>query len=331
MATKTNNPPKKSTGKKVGIAFTIMSIVAVFVLIAIVISVVIGIFVIMPKIKYDKAIDMMNSGNIVGAYEIFEELDDYKDSNTKKLECKYIQAHDAFDREDYKTAHEIFSEIKHFSNSGKMAEASLFMVHTTTLSKAEIGDTVQFGAYEQDADTSNGKETIDWIVLDIQDNRALLVSVDALDCKPYNNDRIDITWANSSIRNWLNDDFYKSAFTADYQDLILPTNLTTPDNPLHDSEGGTNTTDKVFLLSYGEAESYFASNNTRKVSPTKYARANGVETMYETSCWWWLRTPGIYNVDVCGVHYDGAMDDLGCYVDNTQAGVRPAIWVTIPK
>ncbi len=330
MATKTNNPPKKSTGKKVGIAFTIMSIVAVFVLIAIVVSVVIGIFVIMPKTKYDKAIDMMNSGNIVGAYEIFEELDDYKDSNTKKLECKYIQAHDAFDRKDYKTAYEIFSEIQHFSNSGKMAEASLFMLHKTTLSNAEIGDTVQFGAYEQDADTSNGKETIDWIVLDIQDNRALLVSVDALDCKPYNTDRIDITWANSSIRNWLNDDFYKSAFNLDYQDLILPTNLTTPDNPLHDSEGGTNTTDKVFLLSYGEAESFFASNNTRKASPTKYARANGVETMYETSCWWWLRTPGIYNVDVCGVHYDGAMDDLGCYVDNTQAGIRPAIWVTIP-
>ncbi len=325
-----NNKPKKSTGKKLGIAFIIMSIIAVFVVVALVVSVIIGIFVIMPKVKYDKAVDMMNNGNIVGAYEIFVELDDYKDSNDKKLECKYIQATAAFNKEDYQTAYEIFSEIKDYDDSAVMAEESLFLLHKTALSRAQVGDTIQFGAYEQDADTGNGEETIDWIVLDIQDNRALLVSVYALDCKAYNNSRIDITWANSSVREWLNDDFYQSAFTADYQDLILPTNVITPDNPLHGTEGGINTTDNVFLLSYDEAEAYFTSNASRQASPTRYARKMGIETINETSCWWWLRTPGIYSVDVCGVHVDGAMDDLGCYADNTQAGVRPALWVTIP-
>ena len=205
----------------------------------------------------------------------------------------------------------------------------MFMLHKTNLSKASIGDTVQFGAYEQDADTSNGKETIEWIVLDVNGNRALLISKYALDCKAYNNAQIDVTWANCTLRDWLNDDFYNAAFSTDYQGLILATNVVTPDNPLHDTDGGVNTTDNVFLLSYGEAGRYFSSNASRIATPTKYARAMGIETINETNCWWWLRTPGIYNVDVCGVHDHGGLDDLGCYVDNTQAGVRPAIWVTV--
>ena len=32
----------------------------------------------------------------------------------------------------------------------------------------------------------NKKELINWIVLDRQDNRILLISEKALDCKPYN-------------------------------------------------------------------------------------------------------------------------------------------------
>ena len=81
---------------------------------------------------------------------------------------------------------------------------------------------------------------------------------------------------------------------------------------------------------FEEANTYFESNAARKAAPTEYAKTQGVETISTQNCWWWLRTPGIYAVDTCGVHDTGAMDDLGCYVNNDQAGVRPALWVTIP-
>lgn len=307
-----------------------LSIIVVVVATLLVIAIILGFFVILPQSKYNKAVDMMNSGDYNGAYEIFADLDEYKDSYNRKYECRYKEASAAFENEDYKTANEIFSQIGNYEDSDKMAEKSLFMLHKTALSKAEAGSVIQFGFYEQDGKTGNEKEPIDWIVLDTKGNRALLVSVYALDCQKYNNQKIDVTWANSSIREWLNDNFYKEAFNADYQSLILPTDIKTPDNPKHGTEGGTNTTDKVFLLSYEEADTYFESNAARKASPTEYAKTQGVETISTQNCWWWLRTPGIYAVDVCGVHDTGAVDDLGCYVNNDQAGVRPAMWVTIP-
>ena len=307
-----------------------LSIIVVIVATILIIGIILGFFVILPQVQYNKAVDMMNSGDYAGAYEMFVQLDEYKDSYTRKYECKYKEAYAAYENEDYKTANEIFSHIGNYEDSDKMAEKSLFMLHKTALSEARAGSVIQFGSYEQDGNTDNKEEPIDWLVLDIKGGRALLVSVYALDCQKYNNQKIDVTWANSSMRSWLNDDFYKTAFNSDYQSLILPTSVKTPDNPKHGTEGGTNTTDKVFLLSYEEANTYFESNAARKAAPTEYAKTQGVETISTQNCWWWLRTPGIYAVDTCGVHDTGAMDDLGCYVNNDQAGVRPAMWVTIP-
>lgn len=42
-----------------------------------------------------------------------------------------------------------------------------------------VHDTILFGTYEQDNDASNGREKIQWLVLEIEDNRALLISKDA--------------------------------------------------------------------------------------------------------------------------------------------------------
>ena len=44
-----------------------------------------------------------------------------------------------------------------------------------------IGDVITFGKYEQDNKTSNGKEDIEWIILDRQGDKVLLISRMALD------------------------------------------------------------------------------------------------------------------------------------------------------
>lgn len=53
-------------------------------------------------------------------------------------------------------------------------------------SKVNIGDYVLFGSYEQDNDTTNGAEPIEWQVVDIDNDKALLVSKYILDNVEYN-------------------------------------------------------------------------------------------------------------------------------------------------
>ena len=43
---------------------------------------------------------------------------------------------------------------------------------------------IQFGSYQQEYDY---KQPIEWIVLEKQNNKMLLVSKKILDCKPYHN------------------------------------------------------------------------------------------------------------------------------------------------
>ena len=49
-----------------------------------------------------------------------------------------------------------------------------------------VGSSVYFGSYEQDNDTEDGAEPIEWLVLAVDNDKALLLSRYALDCQPYN-------------------------------------------------------------------------------------------------------------------------------------------------
>ena len=49
----------------------------------------------------------------------------------------------------------------------------------------KIGDTVSFGSYEQDNNTENGAEAIEWIVLDVEGENVLLLSKYGLDAQAY--------------------------------------------------------------------------------------------------------------------------------------------------
>lgn len=171
----------------------------------------------------------------------------------------------------------------------------------------EVGETIIFGHYEQDNDTSNGKEPIEWLVLEIIDGKALLISQYALDVKPYHIMERDVTWENCSLRSWCNENFLKEAFSPDEQGAIQ---LSTVDNskaqgyPWSQASGGKDTFDRIFLLSYKEAEKYFdrgidfESQRARICKPTSYAAYQGNYEdwewyhNYDDACSWWLRSPG---------------------------------------
>ena len=126
-------------------------------------------------------------------------------------------------------------------------------------------------------------EPIKWNVLEDKDGKVFIFSELILDVHKFDDSSND--YATSSIRSWLNSDFYNKAFTDKQKELIENTTL----------KDISNVTDKVFLLSEEEIEntSYgFNSNNDRCKKVTDYAKANfAYEGKENKNGEYWLRTP----------------------------------------
>lgn len=172
-------------------------------------------------------------------------------------------------------------------------------------------------------------------MLAVENKKALLISKYALDCKQYNSKAKTVTWESCTLRKWLNDTFLNQAFGTYHQGRILTSTVTADKNPSYNTDPGNTTTDKVFLLSITEAEKYFPTDEERKCVPTEYAKANGTHTDSShtkggaTTCRWWLRSPGNYQVHAACVDSDSSVRYVGSFVIDVGGCVRPAIWVSI--
>lgn len=217
------------------------------------------------------------------------------------------------------------------SQSKKIARSEIYENLNTT----SIGDIVTFGSYEQDNNTSNGKEAIEWIVIDKNGTGALLLSKYALDCRKYNSETTDVTWGTCTLRNWLNEAFFDNAFNEMEKSKIKTTVVMADKNPDYDTNAGADTADKVFLLSIKEIEKYFNTDEERMCAPTEYAIANGafITDLYsvdgKVTCGWWLRSPGDVSDSAAGIDCDGWIGISGIDVSNDMGCVRPALWVEL--
>jgi hypothetical protein len=195
-----------------------------------------------------------------------------------------------------------------------------------------VGATATFGKYEQDNNTSNGAEAIEWTVLDVQGDKALVISKNVLDFQRYySNLQTAVTWKNSSLRSWLNNDFKNAAFSSSEQGKISSTTLTNDSNSVYGTAGGESTTDSIFVLSASEAERYFSDDEDRMAACTEYALSRSNDSALRNSVvgtsYWWVRTPGVYTYMAMYAHYTGSLRYDGMAVANTIVGVRPAMWV----
>lgn len=125
--------------------------------------------------------------------------------------------------------------------------------------EAKVGEYITFGHYEQDNKQENGPEPIEWLVMDIQDGRAFVISRYALEYMQYHRTvSVDasVTWETWDLRAWLNNEFMAAAFMEEEQARI-PT-VTVPAHEARGFEGnpGNDTQDQVFLLSSAEVEKY---------------------------------------------------------------------------
>ena len=191
----------------------------------------------------------------------------------------------------------------------------------------KIGETIEFGNYPQDKDGT--EKPIEWIVMKNEGNQVLLLSKYVLDAKSYNEEWEDVTWETSDIRQWLNNEFYTTAFNKAEKAKIQTSLTKNEDNSKYGTSGGNDTEDKVFLLSKKEAKTLFSNNEERIAKATEYAEKSGVYVNEEKAAWWWLRSPGDYSDSAAEVSDDGWVDGNGDSVSISRDGVRPALHLNI--
>jgi hypothetical protein len=199
-----------------------------------------------------------------------------------------------------------------------------------------IGSNYKFGAY-------------DWRVIDVQGDRALLISQDIIAIKEYNETCTDVIWETCTLRKWLNEDFLHIFREEDQSRIVITTN-SNKDNQWFGTNGGRRTQDRIFLLSISEAVRYFGdSGQLKNKNPeSKYRihdqfNSERIAKFNNSSSWWWLRSPGVLRsiavVDVDGgICVDGVTNDIDndgnlridiANVDNGEGGVRPALWLNL--
>lgn len=215
-------------------------------------------------------------------------------------------------------------------------------INTSKFQSAYVGDYITFGVYEQDNNTANGEEPIEWLVLARESERILVISKYALDQVQLTN-TASYVWENSNIRRWLNNDFLQTAFTAEDRELIKASIVPVDNHPNFPPDSANPTLDHIFLLGISEIDQYFPSSNAAICAPTEYAMAQGVQKIQgagtggKLTCNWVLRSHGSSLSQIASVECDGNVFDEGFmitydYETNTvlSAGaIRPAMWITI--
>ena len=203
------------------------------------------------------------------------------------------------------------------------------------MEEINIGSIITFGGYS-------------WRVLDIKDNTALIITEYIIEQRPYHNVYKNITWADCSLRQYLNGAFYDKLDAAD-KSRIIPVLNTNPDNQWYGSVGGDDTRDSVFLLSIEEAACrYFGDSSSLLYNRGKnqrywFSRKDANNSRRQAKCegdewhsWWWLRSPGRVNIKAVYIHGDGNIGIQGNNIlkgnisdGECRGGVRPALWLKL--
>ena len=217
----------------------------------------------------------------------------------------------------------------------------------------EIGNTVTLGIYEQDSNVENGKEPIEWIVIDVEDDQALILSKYVLDTCAFNEQLDSINWEMSTAYQLMNEEFYNNSFSSKEKKIII----SSIDKDTSEEIG------YIFFLSFNEvldcfdmtevkekSGDYFYSqeilgkmtpyalnqyNEASEFKQKEYDYLTEVGVIYdrevigEIYSAWWLRRSEEEGYDTTDIV--GRWGNLGYVsrVSNNRIGVRPAMWIEI--
>ena len=197
-----------------------------------------------------------------------------------------------------------------------------------------VGEIISFGGFN-------------WVILEVRDSHALILTFDIVEQRRYHTENTAITWENSELRAYLNNEFYNRFSTRD-RVRIMQTINKNEDNQRFETDGGADTIDYIFLLSISEIVQYFGdSGQIENLTPFNWGMIfdqfdpNRIARYKGESSFWWLRSPGAsrgeyFNGEIVIDEYrtadigkSGWICFIGWDVTLTTGGVRPALWLEL--
>ena len=238
-------------------------------------------------IEYEKARKLYAEKKYDDAKAIFEKLDSYKDSKemlisiaTSINEDKYLEAEKFFNAQNYVEAMKLYKELNDYKDSKQKIE--------TVKNRLDKDGSIYYGSYNN--------EPIAWQVVELQDDKMLLIAKNAICELPYNDELKDVSWQQSSINTWMTKEFIKS-FSEEQEKNILDTKI-----------DGNNV--KIFLL---DKAKYDELDNDEIKSSDKD---------------WWINTKAETKTNYMFVSKSGEINEDGDSVLRAK-GVRPCMWISI--
>ena len=266
---------------------------------------------------YAGAMSLLEAGEYGQAIEALTALGDYRDSAAQAAaaeDAAYAAAEQLLRQGKSDEAEAVFASLGSFLRP----ERATALRQCAALRNLVPGQSLRFGLYEQDNDSSNGPEEIEWTVLAVEDGKAMLISRYLLDVQPYHALQTPVTWRDCGLRLWLNGEFLEAAFPGALKDRLLTTKIL--DYKKTEEENQVVSEDLVYVLHPTEASLLLGNPEGRMCTPTAYCSAMaGTQDVN-----WRLRASGEASSYAFTVK---PLGDYSCWISDKACGIRPVIWV----
>ena len=232
---------------------------------------------------------------------------------------KYNEAIEFKNLGKYEEAYKIFIGIDNFKDSKKMLK-EIEQIYPEIIKNYEPTKTFVFGEYEQDNNIENGKEPIEWIVLENNDGEIYAISKYVLDVQPFNK----VNSRNCTLDDWLETTFAQNAFDSTYLQMVTRVEILNVD---------------YFKKDIIEGEKEAQIRNMASLTPYALSLCpeDCIDASYGDGCYaWWVftgdledseRSDTIFAPAICtkthGTNDFNPVTELN--------GVRPAIWLFADK
>ena len=188
---------------------------------------------------------------------------------------------------------------------------------------------------------------IKWRILKQTGDKAVLLADRMPDTCPFNDTYTDTSWSTCSLRRWLNSEFLSRAFTESDIKAIEETDVKNAANYYFGTDCGSDTKDRVFILSesetfssplaveYGFSNSDSGNDPARRFRSTLYAKCRGAWWSpmegYRGMSFWFMRSIGYTKANVVYVGESGDTYNRGIVVTCNDAAVLPAITLDLSR
>ena len=308
--------------------------------------------IVLQSTRATYAIELMESDDFEGAEIVLNDLFESEISaptlNNNAAEAKkqlLSYAKDCVSQSKYEQAFTILNYMRGEKEALDLLAEFENVYYQELIANAEVGDSIYWGKYEQDGIKENGTEPIEWIVLDKDGDKVLVVSRYILDYCNYQDAENSgyeqyLSWEVSTVRKWLNNTFYSNSFSVEEKEKIV---LTVFDKTYDcrvikiglDKEYNKlinqSSEDKVFILNSEEVKKYQLERTikvTQMVSQIYNVEEKSylIRTYFDGYC---AENNGeVWSGDLTG-KVDSEYNMM--ITTNVDDGIRPAMWIDLSE